>query len=132
LGFEFLHRVQKTSIITGFVFFIFITLYLGPTTGLAWLLGCTWMLLNILATTLLVRLLCADGKRQKLRLAGALLIKLPALYAAGLLLLRNGGLPISGLLAGFLWPLSVITLKALGRFALRMDSAPGPAADARD
>jgi hypothetical protein len=120
VGLEFLQRVKKTSLITGVLLFAVITTYLGFPAGAAWLVGCAWSLVNLYFIGLFVRVMVADGRRMRKVLVA--FVKVPVLYAIGYLLIRTSYFPLALLLAGFMWPLTVITLKALGRLILRLDS----------
>ncbi|MEE9269523.1 MAG: hypothetical protein V3V49_04610 [Candidatus Krumholzibacteria bacterium] len=130
MGLEFLQRVRRTAVITGLILFPFITLYLGLAAGVAWVLGVAWSLVNIYFIGLLVRFTYVDGKKQRLRPALGLLVKVPVLYFVGFLLLRSS-LPDLGLLAGFTWPLSVIALKSAARLILKLDDPNHTALNAR-
>jgi hypothetical protein len=121
MGLEFLNRVRRTSLITAFVLYPVISIHWGLASGGAWLLGCGWSLVNIYVISLLVGTMCADPKNHGIRLIAIILIKIPALYTVGYILLKSGYFPVPVLFAGFMWPLSVIVLKALGRLALRLD-----------
>lgn len=121
MGFEFLDRVRKTSVATGFIVSLIVWMYIGPGAAGAFLLGCAWSLVNLHLLRVLVRLVVSDPKNHKLRIAAVLVLKAPVLYGAGYLLLQTGWLPVAGLLAGFVWPLSVIALKAAGRLVLGLD-----------
>jgi hypothetical protein len=120
VGLEFLQRVRKTSVITGALLFAVITTYFGFSAGAAWCAGCAWSLVNLYFIGLFVRMLVADGRRVRMVLVA--LVKVPVLYAIGYLLIWTNYLPLELLLAGFMWPLMVITLKALGRLILRLDN----------
>ncbi len=121
MGFEFLKRVRKTSILTSLFLFVLVAAYLGLAAGLSWLVGCAWTLVNLVAIGWLVDTLCGRGETRRVRLVLIVLVKVPVLYAVGFLMLRSDYLPLFPLLAGFLWPLLVIMLKILGRALLRMD-----------
>ncbi|MFQ5510246.1 MAG: hypothetical protein ACE5EO_00200 [Candidatus Krumholzibacteriia bacterium] len=121
MGLEFLQRVRKTSIVTGLVVLPVVSAYVGLAAGVAWALGVTWSLVNVYVIGLLVRFAYTDGKKERLRAALLFVVKIPVLYLIGYLLLRSDRLPDPGLLAGFMWPLSVIVLKAFARLILRMD-----------
>lgn len=120
MGLEFLQRVTKTSVITGALLFAVITTYLGFSAGTAWIAGCAWSLVNLYFISLFVRTLVANGRRVRMILIA--LVKVPVLYALGYLLIWTGYFPLELLLAGFMWPLMVITLKAMGRLILRLDN----------
>jgi hypothetical protein len=120
VGLEFLQRVRRTSIITGLVIFAVITTYFDFPAGAAWSLGCAWSLVNLLFIGLFVKTLTAQNSRMRMVLIA--LVKVPVLYLIGFLLINTAYFPLPLLLAGFMWPLLVITLKGLGRLLLRLDS----------
>jgi hypothetical protein len=126
LDLEFLYRVRKTSIISALLLFPAIAAYLGIAAGASLLLGCAWSLANLFFIALLVRTMCANPENKRFRLALILMVKMPVLYACGFFLLKSGWLTVSGLLAGFMWPLFIITLKAMGRMILRLDGGNQP------
>ncbi|MDH3217271.1 MAG: hypothetical protein OEN01_13465 [Candidatus Krumholzibacteria bacterium] len=121
MGFEFLGRVRKTSVITGLVIFLVAVTYWDLATGVGWMLGCIWSLVNIYFIGLLVRTVWSQRQKNRLRVALIFLVKVPVLYAIGFLLLSSHWLPTIALLAGFMWPLLVVTMKILGRAVLRLD-----------
>jgi hypothetical protein len=121
VGLEFLKRVRKTSIVTALILFLVIATYWNTESGAAWLLGCAWSLVNIYFIGLLVTAITSHQAKRRLRVLLIVLVKVPVLYALGFLLLTNGWLPVIALLAGFMWPLLVITLKILGRWLLGAD-----------
>jgi hypothetical protein len=121
MGIDFFRRVRATSVVTALLIFWFVAAYWNVGTGVAWLLGCLWSLVNLYFIGLLVRTLLSRGSARRLRIAIIFLVKVPVLYAIGFLLVTNGRLPLIALLAGSMWPLVVITLKVLGRAVLRMD-----------
>ncbi len=119
MGFEFLRRVHRTSIISGIVLFPVASTYLGLTAGASFALGCAWSLANILLIEILVRQVTTPGPTNRLRVALVFLVKVPALYAVGALLLGSGIFSLRGLVLGFSWPLAVIILKVVGVVILR-------------
>lgn len=121
MGFEFLARVRKTSIILGLVVAPVLATYFGLGSSGAWLAGITWSLVNLHFIAELIRLTVTKQKRGYTRIALTMAAKFPVLYLAGFFLLKSGIFPVMGLLAGFLWPLFVITMKALGRAFLKLD-----------
>jgi len=123
VGYDFLLRVRKTALLTALVAASLIAIYVDWMSGVAWLAGCTWSLVNLAAIASLVRLVLADGERQDMRIALVMFAKVPVLYFAGFMLLKIGTLPIAWMLAGFLWPIAITLLKAIGRVALGMDKA---------
>jgi len=95
--------------------------YLGWPFASAFVLGCTWSLVNIYVIGVLVRLVLFDPKEHQLQIAALMIFKVPLLYGIGFLLLWCGWFPAVGLLAGFGWPLLVAFLKAGGRLLLGLD-----------
>jgi hypothetical protein len=121
MGFEFLARVRKTSIILGLIVAPVLAIYFGPGFGGAWLAGIAWSLVNLHVLSELMKLIVTKQARSSTKIGIIMAAKFPLLYAAGFLLLKSGFFPVIGLLAGFLWPLFVTTMKALGRAFLRLD-----------
>lgn len=122
MGLEFLTRVRNTSIVTALVLSIVVTTYWGFVVGTAFVLGVAWSLVNLYFIGLLVRALTSRDDKRRLRLTLLFLIKVPVLYGLGFLLLASGRIPVTVLLAGFMWPLIVITLKVVGRMVLGLDN----------
>ena len=109
------------SEITGLVLFAVITVYFGFSAGSGFLVGCVWSLTNLFFIGMFVDSLLA--RQGKLRMVMIALVKVPVLYAIGFGIIWFRYFPIQSLLAGFTWPLVVITLKSLGRLILRLDDA---------
>jgi hypothetical protein len=121
MGLEFLDRVRKTSIILGLAASLFVAVYLGLAYGGAWLIGIAWSLANLYFIAGLMKHILTREKRSYARIALLMAVKFPVLYAAGYFLMKSGVLPLAGLLAGFMWPFFVTTMKALGRAVMRLD-----------
>ncbi|UCG51758.1 MAG: hypothetical protein JSW58_16555 [Candidatus Latescibacterota bacterium] len=107
--------------ISGLIVSLIVLIYLGLPVAGAWVLGCAWSLVNLYVIGVLVRLVFPNPERHKARIAIVMVVKIPALYGVGYLLLWSGLFPPAGLLAGFIWPLFVIMLKAVGRIILGID-----------
>ena len=122
MGADFLKRVRSTSLLSALVLFPGIATYLGLGAGFAWLVGCAWSLVNLIIIRLLIDALYREPQKHQLRVTLIFFLKVPALYAAGFLMLKVAFFPIEFLLAGFVWPLVVMTLKVLGRMILRADA----------
>lgn len=121
MGFDFLARVRKSSIIFSLILFPVLSTYLGIGFGAGWIIGVAWSLLNILAITGLIKnTFVPEGKRY-FKIALVFLAKFPLLYAAGFVALKSGYFPVTALLAGFIWPFFVMSMKALGRLYLKLD-----------
>jgi hypothetical protein len=120
---EFLRRVRKTSIVTGFLLAVFISFYWGLDNGAGWVMGVAWSLLNLHFISSVITNVFTNEKRDVPMILVALFVKFPVLYAAGFLLLKSGRLTLLGLAAGFTWPFFVIVMKGLGRYYLKMDES---------
>jgi len=124
VGLDFPRRVRNTSLVAGFVLSCAIAVYWDVAAGICWFLGLSWSLVNLYLIGLIVEAMLSNGPIRRLRIVAILLLKVPVLYAIGFLLLSSGWFPVALLVAGFVWPLTVILLKVLGRLVLRMDEPP--------
>ena len=118
---DLLIRVRKTSIIIGIPIAIVISFYWGLSVGGGWVAGIAWSLVNLYFIGSLVKKTITTGDRNVPGIFITMFIKFPVLYAAGFLLLWNGYLAVTGLVAGFTWPFFVLTMKGLGRYYLKLD-----------
>ena len=121
MGFEFLRRVHRTSIISCLVLFPVASTYMGFTVGASFALGCLWSLTSIFLIEILVKQVTKPGPTNRFRVALVFLIKIPALYGVGALLLGTELFSIQGLVLGFSWPLAVIVLKVMAHVLLRTE-----------
>ena len=121
MGFDFLARVRKSTIIFGLVLLPVLSIYLGAGFGAGWIAGAAWSLLNICAITGLIKNIFVPAGKSYARIAVVFLVKFPVLYAAGFMALSSGYFPAAALLAGFSWPFFVMLMKALGRVYLKLD-----------
>ena len=121
MGFEFLIRTRKTSVLTALVLSPVIAFYVNVGSAGGFVIGCAWSLVNLHVIGLLIGSIVEGSERNKTRVTLIALIQAPVLYAAGFVALSVGVFPVISLLAGFLWPLFIITLKAMGRMVLRLD-----------
>ena len=129
---DFLARVRRTAIVVGLLLFPFIAAYAGWREGAAWVLGGGWSLVNLYVIGLLVEVVLRGAGTKPGRFVLVAFVKVPVLYTIGFVLMKIQ-LPLTWLLAGFLWPLAVIVLKTAGRLVLRLDSRGAGLADsARD
>ena len=124
MGLDFPRRVRNTSLVVGFVLSCAIAVYWDVAAGTGWFLGLSWSLVNLYLIGLIVEAMLSKGPVRRLRIVVILLLKVPVLYAIGFLLLSSGWFPVVSLVAGFVWPLTVILLKVLGRLVLGMDEPP--------
>ena len=122
MGLDFLTRVRRSSLFAGGVLALFAATYLSPLGGLALLAGSLFCLVNLELIRLVVTgLTSADrGTRSAHRRLAIGLGGMLALLGAGALLLAV--LPAGWLVAGFLIPFAVLTLKAASLLLL-----PSPA-----
>jgi hypothetical protein len=125
MGHEFLGRVRKTSIILALILFPVLSTYLGIAFGTACLVGAAWSLVNLHMIGGLIKRIFAPAKKNHWIISLVFFAKFPVLYFVGFLILQNSWFPISALLAGFMWPFFVMTMKALGRLYLRLDESDG-------
>lgn len=123
MGYEFLARVRKSSIIFSLILFPVLSTYLGIEFGAGWLIGVAWSLLNMYAITGLIKSIFVPAGKSYLRIGLVFMAKFPVLYVAGFVALVCGYFPVTALLAGFIWPFFVMSMKALGRVYLKMDEA---------
>jgi hypothetical protein len=122
---DLLRRVRSASIVFGAVLAIPLSFYFGWASGLSWVAGIAWSLVNLTFITSLVKNVITLEDRSILRIALALAVKFPVLYIAGWLMLRQG-LPPLWIVAGFTWPFFVLVLKAGGRAYMKMDENGEP------
>ncbi|MCK5406208.1 MAG: hypothetical protein KAJ37_02080, partial [Candidatus Krumholzibacteria bacterium] len=115
MGLDFPRRVRNTSLVVGFILSCAIAVYWDVAAGTGWFLGLSWSLVNLYLIGLIVEAMLSKGPVRRLRIVVILLLKVPVLYAIGFLLLSSGWFPVVSLVAGFVWPLTVILLKVLGR-----------------
>ena len=123
MGFDFLARVRKSSIIFCLILFPVLSTYLGIGFGVGWIIGAAWSLLNIYAITGLTKNIFVPAGKSYVKIALIFLAKFPLLYVAGFMALKCGHFPVTALLAGFIWPFFVMSMKALGRVYLKLDDA---------
>jgi F-type H+-transporting ATPase subunit a len=112
MGLEFLARVRHASLWVGTVVALFGAAYLGLPQGAGFAVGVAWSLVNLLALQHLIVALTGPGRgtAQAVRRAVLALSGMLALFAAGAVALAH--LPPVALVAGFLAPFAVMTLKA--------------------
>ena len=125
MGREFLGRVRNTSIITGLLIAWIIGAQWELAAGAGWLIGCAWTIVNLHFIGVIVRIALSGKPNSRLHATLATIVKVPVLYGIGFLLLSSGWFPVVALLAGFMWPLIVSTLKILARTIMRMDEPRG-------
>jgi hypothetical protein len=123
LGLDFLNRTFRTTAALLLIFVPFGFYYLGFYQTLAILSGGIWGILNVLFITRLVQSTIRAEGAQTSRAVAFVLIKFPALYAAGYFLLKVPQFNPIHLLIGFSLLLAVMVLKVLGRLYLGLDNS---------
>lgn len=109
MGFEFLARVRRTSLMAAVAVALFTAVYRSYAAGAGVLAGAVWSLANLgLLEVLVVR---TTGPRRSLVAALLAVLANLALLGAGAVLLRL--LPVAALAVGFTLPFAVLLLKAL-------------------
>jgi F-type H+-transporting ATPase subunit a len=114
MGYEFLARIRRTSLMAGAMGSLFAAVYASYATGLAFAAGVAWSLANLALLETIVRSVTGgahDKRRAYLAAAGNLAL----LVAGGFLLVKLRVLPLA---AGFTLPFAVIFLKAASRALL--------------
>jgi len=119
MGLEFLARVRRATLLAGLVVLLVLSTYAPLLTALGVALGIGWSLLNLsLLERLVVAITSQDrGPRAMWTRAGSAAAGMLVLFGAGGMLLVL--LPPMALLAGFLIPFAVLTLKAASTLLLQ-------------
>lgn len=117
-----LERTRRASVITSVILAIPFATYFGLGPSAAWLSGVAWSLVNLYFISLLVRGVLSEDRNIS-RIILTMVVKFPALYLVGLILLRSEFLPVLWIVAGFTWPFAVIVLKGAGRAYMKLDEA---------
>ena len=113
MGFDFLARATRASALVACVAALAAATMFDLAMAAAVVLGAAWSLLNFMLLERFVRALGPKGQVRPVSALVALLLKGPVLYLAGWALLASGLRP-EALLAGFVIPFLVLTLKAVG------------------
>ena len=119
---DFIIRTLKTSGIVLLISFVFGTYYFGFYPTLAFFSGGVWGMINLM---LIMRLVKAAFRPEGIDTATVILtalVKFPLLYASGYFLLTIEIFDVLFVVYGFSLILVIMTLKALGRLILGMDS----------
>lgn len=115
MGLEFISRVIKTSLVISAFILIFGSVYydwnysLGISIGLVFNCVNVWFIMGLVKRTITLE------KRKMIPIVGISLIKVPALYFIGYVILKADFVPVTSLLVGFTLLFGVIVLKAVGR-----------------
>lgn len=115
---DFLRRVQRATLVLGFVLALCVAPFVGARGTVAFLLGCGISVLNLAAIRFIVQRVLQPQPQVGLRLAIGVLLKIPALFAVVFLCVKIG-LPLIWLAAGFSTLFVVILGKVLSILLLR-------------
>jgi F-type H+-transporting ATPase subunit a len=114
MGYEFLARIRRTSLMAAAMGSLFAAVYMSYATGIAFAAGSLWSLANLGLLETIVRSV-TGGAHDKRRAYVAAAGNLALMVAGGFLLMK---LPVMPLAAGFTLPFAVIFLKAVSRLLL--------------
>lgn len=124
MSLEFINRIIKTSLILAAILFPFLAMYVRTPFAVAFLLGCAWGCLNLLAIRILVTQLITPQEKNVVLILAFIFLKFPLIYFLGYLLVIWGYPPLFGLLWGFSSILIVTVLKVISRQILPLNAKP--------
>lgn len=119
---DFIVRTLKTSGMVLLISFVFGTYYFGFYPTLAFLSGGVWGMINLMFIMHLVKATFRPDGIDTRRVILATLVKFPLLYTSGYFLLTIEMFKPTFIVYGFSLVLAIMTLKALGRLILGLDS----------
>jgi hypothetical protein len=122
MNLDFINRVVKTSLILAAIAFPFLAVYVRLPFAVAFVLGCLWGCLNLIAIKFLVTQLITPGPKNTILILAFIFLKFPIIYFLGYLLVIWQYTPILGLVWGFSSILIVTVLKVLSRHILQLDT----------
>ena len=122
MNLEFVNRIIKTSLILTGIVFPFLAIYLKVSFAVAYLLGCLWACLNLIAIKFLITQIITPNPKNKVFIILFMFIKFPVIYFLGYLLVVWSYPPIYGLLWGFSSILIVTLLKVVSRAILQKNT----------
>lgn len=122
MNLEFVNRIIKTSLILAGIMFPFLAIYLRVSFAAAYLLGCLWACLNLIAIKFLITQIITPNPKNKVFIILFMFVKFPVIYFLGYLLVVWSYPPIYGLLWGFSSILIVTLLKVVSRAILQKSS----------
>jgi len=114
MGYEFLARIRRTSLMATAMGALFAAVYASYATGIAFAAGALWSLANLSLLETIVRSVTGGAHEQR-RAWLAAAANLALLVAGGFLLVKLRVLPLA---AGFTLPFAVIFLKSASRVLL--------------
>jgi len=124
MNLDFINRIIKTSLILAAIAFPFLAIYLRISFAVAYISGCIWACLNLLAIRFLIAQIVTPNPKNKVLIVLFIFVKFPLIYFLGYLLIVWSYPPIYGLLWGFSSILIVTILKVVSRAILQKDSEP--------
>jgi len=124
MNLDFINRIIKTSLILAAIAFPFLAIYLRISFAVAYILGCIWACLNLLAIRFLIAQVVTPNPKNKVLIILFIFVKFPLIYFLGYLFIVWNYPPIYGLLWGFSSILIVTILKVVSRAILQKDSKP--------
>jgi hypothetical protein len=114
MGLEFIARTLRTSLILSVVIFIFGTVYFDWAYSLGISIGLIFNCINLYFITGIVRRVITPDDKRVLPVIALSVIKFPALYFIGYLILISDLAPVVSYMIGFSILFGVIVLKVLG------------------
>jgi len=124
MNLNFVDRIIKTSIVLSLLAFPFLAIYIKTSFAVAYLMGCLWGCLNILAIRLLITQVISPDPKNKILIILFIFVKFPVIYFLGYLLIIWPYTSIYGLLWGFSSIFIVTLLKVISRQILHLDARP--------
>jgi len=122
MNLEFVNRIIKTSLILAGIVFPFLAIYLRVSFAVAYLLGCLWACLNLIAIKFLITQIITPNPKNKVFITIFMFVKFPVIYFLSYLLIVWSYPPVYGLLWGFSSILIVTLLKVVSRAILQKSS----------
>ena len=122
MNLDFINRIIKTSLILAAIVFPFLAIYLRVSFAVAFVLGCMWACLNLIAIRFLIAQIITPNPKNKVLIIIFIFVKFPLIYFLGYLLVIWNYPPIYGLLWGFSSIFIVTLLKVVSRAILQKDS----------
>jgi hypothetical protein len=122
MNLDYINRIVKTSLILAAVIFPFLGVYVRISFGIAYILGCIWGCLNLIAIRFLITQVITPDPKNNILIAIIILVKFPVIYGLGYLLVIWDYLPLAGLVWGFSSLLIVTVLKVVSRSLLHLQN----------
>lgn len=116
VGHNFIIRSLKTALVVTIIFAPFVQLYLGTYFTLGFLAGAIWNIINVYLLFKVSNLLVPSYESQKTRGLISGMLKFPALFGAGYLIIKYTHVSLYGIMLGFSLLLIVFILRAVGGY----------------